>query len=167
MLGPVISARSGENIRRMIEIGLREGAELALDGRAAAVSGRAGGYFIGPTVFTGVKPGMEIHCTEIFGPVVVILRAESFDEALRIVNGHRYGNGASIYTQSGYWARRFKLEANCGMIGINVGIPAPAAQLPFGGSKDSLHCDIKTQGKAAIDFFTEPRIVTQRFWPEV
>ncbi len=167
VLGPVISARSRENIRRMIEIGLREGAELALDGRAAAVPGRAGGYFIGPTVFTGVKPGMEIHCTEIFGPVVVILRAESFDEALRIVNGHRYGNGASIYTQSGYWARRFKLEANCGMIGINVGIPAPAAQLPFGGSKDSLHCDIKTQGKAAIDFFTEPRIVTQRFWPEV
>jgi len=109
---------------------------------------------------------MEIHKTEIFGPVVVILKADSLDEAIRIINDHQYGNGASIYTQNGCFARKFKLETKCGMIGINVGIPAPVAYLPFGGMKASLFADIKTQGKAIINFFTEDKIVTERYWPE-
>ena len=83
-----------------------------------------------------------------------------------IINGGEYGNGASIYTQSGYWARRFKLEVDCGMIGINVGIPAPVAYLPFGGMKASLYADIKAQGRAVIQFFTDSKIVTERYWPD-
>jgi malonate-semialdehyde dehydrogenase (acetylating)/methylmalonate-semialdehyde dehydrogenase len=109
---------------------------------------------------------MEIHTTEIFGPVVVVLKAGSLDEAIQIINNLEYGNGASIYTQNDYYARKFKLETECGMIGINVGIPAPVAYLPFGGMKASLFADIKAQGKAIINFFTEDKIITERYWPE-
>jgi malonate-semialdehyde dehydrogenase (acetylating)/methylmalonate-semialdehyde dehydrogenase len=130
------------------------------------VPGRERTLHAGPTVFAGVRPGMAVHRTEIFGPVVVVLQASSFEEAVRIVNAHEYSNGASIYTQSGHWARRFKLEVDCGMIGVNVGIPAPVAHLPFGGMKASLFSDIKAQGRAVIHFYTETRIVTERFWPE-
>jgi malonate-semialdehyde dehydrogenase (acetylating)/methylmalonate-semialdehyde dehydrogenase len=166
VLGPVISSKSKKFILDMIETGVKEGATLALDGRDAVVPGCKKGYFVGPTVFTDVKPGMEIHKTEIFGPVVVILKAETLDEAIKIINDHQYGNGASIYTQNGYWARKFKLETQCGMIGINVGIPAPVAYLPFGGMKESQYADIKAQGKTIIDFFTEDKIITERYWPE-
>jgi malonate-semialdehyde dehydrogenase (acetylating)/methylmalonate-semialdehyde dehydrogenase len=166
LMGPVISAKSKKFILEMIETGVKEGATLALDGRDLVVEGCEKGYFVGPTVFTDVKPGMEIHKTEIFGPVVVILKADTLDEAIKIVNDHQYGNGGSIYTQNGFWARKFKLEAECGMIGINVGIPAPVAYLPFGGMKESQYADIKAQGKAIIEFFTEDKIITERYWPE-
>jgi malonate-semialdehyde dehydrogenase (acetylating)/methylmalonate-semialdehyde dehydrogenase len=165
VMGPVISQASLERIHGLIEAGVKEGATLALDGRGIKIEGREGGHFIGPTVFTDVKPGMEIHKTEIFGPVVVILKADSLDEAIEIINNHRYGNGGSIYTQDGYAARKFKLETLCGMIGINVGIPAPVAYLPFGGMKDSQFADIKAQGKAIVKFFTEEKIVVERWWP--
>jgi malonate-semialdehyde dehydrogenase (acetylating)/methylmalonate-semialdehyde dehydrogenase len=166
VMGPVISAKAREFIHAMIETGIGEGAHLALDGRGVQPTGCSGGHFVGPTVFTEVRPGMAIHATEIFGPVVVVLRAGDFDEAVRILNEHPYGNGASIYTQSGYWARRFKLEVQCGMIGVNVGIPAPVAHLPFGGMKASQFSDIKAQGRAVIDFFTERKVITERYWPE-
>ena len=166
VMGPVISAKSKQFILEMIETGIKEGATLSLDGRDITVPGCENGYFVGPTVFTDVKPGMEIHSTEIFGPVVVVLKAGSLDEAIRIINDHEYGNGASIYTQNGYYARKFKLETNCGMIGVNVGIPAPVAYLPFGGMKASQFADIKAQGKVIINFFTESRIITERFWSE-
>ena len=166
VMGPVISARSKQSILDMIETGIAEGATLALDGRDIAVPGCEKGHFVGPTVFTDVKPGMKIHSTEIFGPVVVILKAGSIDEAIGIINDLEYGNGASIYTQNGYYARKFKLETQCGMIGVNVGIPAPVAYLPFGGMKASQFADIKAQGKAIINFFTEDKIITERYWPE-
>ena len=166
LMGPVISANAKESILGLIEDGVREGATLALDGRDIVVEGSEGGYYIGPTVFTDVEPGMKIHRTEIFGPVVVILKAKNLDHAIEIVNGHEYGNGHSIYTQNGYWARKFKLEAEGGMIGVNVGIPAPVAYLPFGGMKGSQWADIKTQGKAIVNFYTQDKIVTERFWPE-
>ncbi|MFH1718265.1 MAG: CoA-acylating methylmalonate-semialdehyde dehydrogenase [Planctomycetota bacterium] len=166
VMGPVISAKSKQFILGMIETGIKEGATLTLDGRDIAVPGCAKGYFIGPTVFTDVRPGMDIHNTEIFGPVVVVLKADSLDEAIRIINDHQYGNGASIYTQNGYYARKFKLETECGMIGINVGIPAPVAYLPFGGMKASQFADIKAQGRAIVSFFTEEKIITERYWPE-
>ena len=166
VMGPVISAKSKQFILSMIETGFKEGATLALDGRNIAVPGCENGHFVGPTVFTDVKPGMEIHKTEIFGPVVVILKAGSLDEAIKIINDHQYGNGASIYTQNGHWARKFKLETDCGMIGINIGIPAPVAYLPFGGMKASQFADIKAQGKAVVNFFTQDKIVTERYWPE-
>ena len=166
VMGPVISAKAKQFVLQMVETGVGEGAKLALDGRGLVVPGRENGYFVGPTVFAGVQPGMEIHKTEIFGPVVIILRAGSFEEAIRIINEHQYANGASIYTQDGYWARRFKLEAECGMIGVNVGIPAPVAYLPFGGMKASLYCDIKAQGKDVIGFYTERKVITERYWGE-
>jgi len=166
VMGPVISAKSKKFILEMIEKGVKEGATLALDGRDLVVPGCEKGHFVGPTVFTDVKPGMDIHNTEIFGPVVVILKADTIDEAINIINEHQYGNGASIYTQNGYWARKFKLDTECGMIGINVGIPAPVAYLPFGGMKKSQYSDIKAQGKAVINFFTEDKIITERYWPE-
>jgi malonate-semialdehyde dehydrogenase (acetylating)/methylmalonate-semialdehyde dehydrogenase len=166
VVGPVISGRAKEFILSMIEAGLKEGARLALDGRGVRVPGRERGHYIGPTVFTDVEPGMAVHRTEIFGPVQVILKADGLDKAIRIINEHPYGNGASIYTQNGFYARRFKLETRAGMIGINVGIPAPVAYLPFGGMKDSQFSHIKAQGKAIVRFFTDEKIVTERYWPE-
>ncbi len=164
LMGPVISAKAKQFICGMIEAGVKEGARLALDGRRLVVPGREQGHFLGPTIFVDVRPGMEIHKTEIFGPVVTILKAEHFDDAVRIINEHQYANGASIYTQDGYWARRFKLEVECGMIGVNVGIPAPVAQLPFGGMKASSFSQIKAQGRAVLDFFTTQKVVTERYW---
>jgi len=109
---------------------------------------------------------MQVHQTEIFGPVQVMLRADTLDDAIAIINRHPYGNGASIYTQNGYWARRFKMETQAGMIGVNVGIPAPVASLPFGGMKASQFSHIKAQGKSIVSFFTQEKIVTERYWPE-
>jgi len=166
VVGPVISARAEEFILSMIDAGVKEGARLALDGRGVKVAGCEKGHYVGPTVFTEVRPGMAIHQTEIFGPVQVILKAGTLDEAIRIVNDHPYGNGASIYTQNGYYARKFKLEAQAGMIGVNVGIPAPVAYLPFGGMKSSQFSHVKAQGKAIVGFFTQDKIVTERYWPE-
>jgi len=166
VMGPVISAKAKDFILSMIDEGIKEGATLALDGRGIKVKGCQKGYFIGPTVFTDVVPGMKIHEVEIFGPVVVILKEDSLDGAIKIINDHKYGNGASIYTQNGYYARKFKLETEVGMIGINVGIPAPVAYLPFGGMKESQYADIKAQGKAIINFYTEDKIVTERYFRE-
>lgn len=166
LMGPVISDRAKQFVLEMIEKGVREGATLALDGRNIKVPGCEKGHFVGPTVFTDVKPGMEIHETEIFGPVVVMMKTGTIEEAIGIINEHQYGNGASIYTQNGYFARKFKLEVECGMIGVNVGIPAPVAYLPFGGMKASQFADIKAQGKAVINFFTEDKVITERYWEE-
>jgi malonate-semialdehyde dehydrogenase (acetylating)/methylmalonate-semialdehyde dehydrogenase len=166
VMGPVISAKAKQFILDMIERGVREGATLAYDRRNVDVPGGDRGHYVGPVVLTDVKPGMQVHQTEIFGPVVVILRAQSLDEAIGIINDHPYGNGASIYTQNGYWARRFKIETLAGMIGINVGIPAPVAFLPFGGMKQSLFSGVKAQGKSVVDFFTEEKVITERYWDE-
>jgi malonate-semialdehyde dehydrogenase (acetylating)/methylmalonate-semialdehyde dehydrogenase len=166
VMGPVISEKAKKFILDMIEEGVKEGAKLLLDGRGFAAPGYEKGHFVGATVFGDVKPGMKIHTTEIFGPVVSIMKVQSLDEAIKIINDHQYGNGASIYTQNGYYARKFKVDANAGMIGVNVGIPAPVAYLPFGGMKNSQFADIKAQGRAVINFYTEDKIVTERFWKE-
>ena len=166
LMGPVISAQSREFIHKMIETGIREGATLALDDRDIQVAGCESGHFVGPTVFTDVKPGMDIHKTEIFAPVVVILKVDTLGEAIQIINEHQYSNACSIYTQNGYHARKFKLEANCGMVGVNVGIPAPVPFLPFGGMGNSMKCDIKMQGKPAFDFYTENKIIVERYFEE-
>jgi malonate-semialdehyde dehydrogenase (acetylating)/methylmalonate-semialdehyde dehydrogenase len=166
LMGPVINLKAKKFILDMIETGIKEGASLVLDGRDIEIPGGEKGHFIGPTVFIDVKPGMEIHKTELFGPVVVILKAESLDEAIKIINEHQYTNACSIYTQNGYHARKFKLEAECGMIGVNVGIPAPVPFLPFGGTRNSMICDIKMQGKSAVDFFTQNKVIVERYWEE-
>ena len=141
------------------------GKVLVVDGRGVMVPGCENGHFLGTSVFTDVKEGMAIHNVEIFGPVQSIMNVDTLDDAIQIINNHAYGNGCSLYTQNGDWARKFKLKAQCGMIGINVGIPAPVAYLPFGGMKQSQYADIKTQGVAAVRFFTEDKIITERFWP--
>jgi malonate-semialdehyde dehydrogenase (acetylating)/methylmalonate-semialdehyde dehydrogenase len=137
-----------------------------LNGCGVNVKGGENGHFIGPSILADVRPGMTVEETELFGPVVVIMKFASLEDAIRAINNHQYGNGASIYTQNGYHARKFKLEAKAGMIGVNIGIPAPVAFLPFGGTKASLRADIKAQGKDIVDFFTERKVVTERFWPE-
>jgi malonate-semialdehyde dehydrogenase (acetylating)/methylmalonate-semialdehyde dehydrogenase len=164
VMGPLISARARESILSLIQDGISEGARPALDGSGFTLTSRPGGHFVGPTVLADVRPGMKVHRTEIFGPVVVMLRVNTLDEAIAVINEHEYGNGASIYTQSGYHARKFKIEALAGMIGVNVGIPAPVAYLPFGGMKESMHSDIKAQGAEVVEFFTERKIVTERYW---
>lgn len=161
VMGPVINAAAKERIFQLIGKGESEGAELLLDGRNLRTEK---GFFIGPTIFDGVEPEMEIHTTEIFGPVVCIMKTNTLEEAVAVINAHRYGNGASIYTSDGYSARYFKMETQAGMIGINVGIPAPVAFLPFGGMKDSLFSDIKAQGKSVVNFFTDEKIITERYW---
>ena len=166
VVGPVITKKAKDFIESMIQTGVDEGANLVLDGRGYKVEGSEKGYFVGPTVFTDVKPGMEIHKIEIFGPVQCIMKVESLDEAIELLNSHLYGNGASIYTQNGWWSRRFKLEVECGMIGVNVGIPAPVAFLPFGGMKTSQWADIKAQGRKVVDFFTQDKVITERYWRE-
>ena len=166
VIGPVISAAAKQRIEDLIQTGVDEGATLLVDGRGAEIAGCEKGNFIGPTVLADVQPGSTVERTEIFGPVVIILKFDSLDEAIATINRHEFGNGASIYTQSGYWARQFKTETHAGMIGINVGIPAPVAYLPFGGMKGSIFADIKGQSKEVVRFFTESKIVTERYWPE-
>jgi malonate-semialdehyde dehydrogenase (acetylating)/methylmalonate-semialdehyde dehydrogenase len=166
VIGPVINSAAKQRIEGLIAAGVDEGATLLVDGRGTEVSGCEGGNFIGPTVLADVQPGSILERTEIFGPVVIILKFDSLEEAIATVNRHEFGNGASIYTQSGYWARQFKTETKAGMIGINVGIPAPVAYLPFGGMKGSIFADIKGQSKEVVRFFTESKIITERYWPE-
>ena len=163
VVGPVISSAAKQRIESLIQSGVDEGAELLLDGRGVRMPA---GHYIGPTVLANVRPGMTVERTEIFGPVVILLRFESLDEAITAINRHELGNGASIYTQNGYWARRFAMETRAGMIGINVGIPAPVAPLPFGGTKGSIFADIKAQSKEVVQFFTQTKIITSRYWPE-
>jgi malonate-semialdehyde dehydrogenase (acetylating)/methylmalonate-semialdehyde dehydrogenase len=166
LMGPVISAKAKQFIHDMIDKGIKEGAKLALDGRNIKIPGCEKGHFIGPTVFIDVKTDMEIYKTEIFAPVVCILKAKSLDEAIGMINSHQYSNGSSLYTQNGYYARKFKLEVQTGMVGINVGIPAPVPFFPFGGMKNSMLCDIKMQAKSALRFFTHDKVIVERYWDE-
>ena len=166
LMGPVITKNALDFIHRTIEAGINEGATLALDGRDITVEGSEGGFYVGPTVFVDVKQGMEIHRTEIFAPVVSIMKTDTLDEAIDIINNHQFSNACSIYTRSGYSAREFKLKARTGMIGVNVGIPAPVPFLPFGGTGNSMLSDIKMQGKSAIRFYTDEKVIVERFWPE-
>ncbi|MCR4404030.1 MAG: CoA-acylating methylmalonate-semialdehyde dehydrogenase [Candidatus Acetothermia bacterium] len=163
-MGPVISKKHKERVLGYIDRGLQEGARLLLDGRSIRVAGHEEGYFIGPTVFDRVRPEMAIAREEIFGPVASIIRVADLDEAIEIIHANPYGNASSIFTTSGSAAREFKYRVKCGNIGINVGIVAPMAFFPFGGRKDSFFGDLHGQGRDAIDFFTEKKVVITRWW---
>ncbi len=163
-MGPVISKRHMERVLGYIEKGVEEGAKLILDGREIRVEEYPNGYFIGPTIFDQVEPQMTIANEEIFGPVACIVKARDLDEAIDIIHANPYGNAASIYTSSGQWAREFKYRVQCGNIGINIGIVAPMAFFPFSGSKDSFFGDLHGQGRDAIDFFTENKVVISRWF---
>lgn len=162
-MGPVISANAKQRIEHYIDLGIKEGATLALDGRNPAIpEENQHGYFVGPTVFTGVTPEMSIARDEIFGPVLSVMKAGCINGILRMIKNHPMGNGACIFTQNSYYTEQFINQADVGMVGVNVGICAPHPYLPFGGIKDSLVGNNKVQGKEGIDFFTQNKVATVR-----
>ncbi|MEK6662814.1 MAG: CoA-acylating methylmalonate-semialdehyde dehydrogenase [Pseudomonadota bacterium] len=163
-MGPVISSAHRDRIVGLIDSGVAQGATLLLDGRGIRVPGCEQGFFVGPTLFDQVTPEMEIYREEIFGPVLIVLRAANLDEAITLVNRNPYGNGTAIFTRSGAAARRFENEIEVGMVGINVPIPVPMAFFSFGGWKASLFGDLHMHGMEGVWFYTCTKAVTSR-WP--
>jgi malonate-semialdehyde dehydrogenase (acetylating)/methylmalonate-semialdehyde dehydrogenase len=164
-MGPIYTAEHRASIIGWIEKGVSEGAELIVDGRPFIHPDSPAGFFLGPSLFDHVTPEMEIYREEIFGPVLGIVRVATYDEAIALINGHRYANGTAIFTTDGGAARRFKLEVDVPMIGVNVPIPVPAGYLSFGGAKHSAFGDLSMRGEDGIRFFTKQKEVTER-WPE-
>jgi malonate-semialdehyde dehydrogenase (acetylating)/methylmalonate-semialdehyde dehydrogenase len=164
-MGPIYTAEHRESIIRWIERGVEGGAELAVDGRPFRQPEHPDGFFLGASLFDHVTPDMEIFNEEIFGPVLGIVRVATYDEALALVNGHQYANGTAIFTTDGGAARRYQLEVDVPMIGVNVPIPVPAGYLSFGGAKKSSFGDLAMRGEDGIRFFTQLKEVTIR-WPE-
>lgn len=162
-MGTVISPQAKERIEGMITQGVEEGAGILLDGRGLTVDGYDQGAFVGPTILADVTPEMTVVRDEIFGPVLALMKADSFDQAVELVNSSRYGNAASIFTTSGKHAREFKYRVKAGNIGVNIGVAAPSASFPFGGQKESFYGDLHGQGSDAIEFFTERKIVIERW----
>jgi malonate-semialdehyde dehydrogenase (acetylating) / methylmalonate-semialdehyde dehydrogenase len=164
-MGPLVTGSHRDKVYSYIETGLQEGATLAIDNSDVKVEGHEDGFFLGPCVFDNVTPQMSIYRDEIFGPVLVVLRTESYDGALEIVNGNPYGNGTAIFTNDGGAARRYQNEVEVGMVGINVPIPVPMAFYSFGGWKDSLFGDSHIHGPEGVKFYTRGKVVTSR-WPD-
>jgi malonate-semialdehyde dehydrogenase (acetylating)/methylmalonate-semialdehyde dehydrogenase len=163
--GPVVSAAHRAKIADYIQVGVDEGAELVVDGRDFSLQGFEKGFFIGPSLFDGVRKGMKTYQEEIFGPVLQIVRAESFEEALALPSEHQYGNGVAIFTRNGRAAREFASRVNVGMVGINVPIPVPVAYHTFGGWKRSAFGDTNQHGVEGVKFYTKVKTITAR-WPE-
>jgi malonate-semialdehyde dehydrogenase (acetylating)/methylmalonate-semialdehyde dehydrogenase len=163
--GPVVTAAHKKKIADYIQIGKDEGADLVVDGRNFSLQGYEKGFFIGPSLFDNVKPGMKTYHEEIFGPVLQIVRANSFEEAVALPSKHQYGNGVAIFTRNGRAAREFAAKVNVGMVGINVPIPVPVAYHTFGGWKRSAFGDTNQHGMEGVKFWTKVKTVTAR-WPE-
>jgi malonate-semialdehyde dehydrogenase (acetylating)/methylmalonate-semialdehyde dehydrogenase len=147
-----------------IEKGIAEGATLALDGRGYKHPKQPEGYYLGPTIFTDVKPDMVIAREEIFGPVLCVMKAGSFDEAVEIVKKHELGNASSIFTSSGKYAREYRWRVEPSMLGVNIGVAAPMAFFPFGGAKGSFYGDLKAHGRDAIEFYTDKKVTITRWF---
>ncbi len=163
--GPVVTAAHKAKIESYIQMGVDEGAELVVDGRGFTLQGHEQGFFVGPTLFDRVTPQMRSYQEEIFGPVLQMVRADSFEEALRLPSDHQYGNGVAIFTRNGHAAREFAARVNVGMVGINVPIPVPVAYHTFGGWKRSAFGDTNQHGMEGVKFFTKVKTITQR-WPD-
>ncbi len=163
-MGPVISKQHRDKVLSYIEKGIAEGATLALDGRGYKDPKNPNGYYLGPTVFTNVKADMVIAREEIFGPVICIMKAENFDEAVAIVKKHELGNASSIFTSSGKSAREYRYQVEPSMLGVNIGVAAPMAFFPFGGAKGSFFGDIKAHGTDAVDFYTDKKVNIVRWF---
>ncbi|QWT17485.1 CoA-acylating methylmalonate-semialdehyde dehydrogenase [Collinsella sp. zg1085] len=167
-LGPVVSAAHRDHVLSWIERGINEGATLVLDGRNPEVpAGCEGGFFVGATIFDHVTEDMAIGRDEIFGPVLAIKRVRDFDEGIRIMNANPFANGSSIFTQDGYFARRFVRETDGGMVGVNVGIPVPSAYYPFSGNKDSFFGDQHVLGQDGYRFYTRAKTVTTHWFDDI
>ncbi|MEK9604053.1 MAG: CoA-acylating methylmalonate-semialdehyde dehydrogenase [Flavobacteriaceae bacterium] len=165
-MGPVITAESKARITDLIELGISEGANALLDGRNTKVSGYDKGNFLSPTILENVSLDKKLIKTEIFGPVMSLISMKTIDEAIAFVNSGNYGNMACLFTSNGASARKFRNEADAGNIGINIGVAAPMAQFPFSGWKDSFFGDLHGQGKHAIEFFTQTKVIIER-WPNI
>jgi malonate-semialdehyde dehydrogenase (acetylating)/methylmalonate-semialdehyde dehydrogenase len=164
-MGPVINSASQQRVEQLIALGAKEGAGVPVDGRGTVVKGYERGNFVRPTILSDVPQGSEIARTEIFGPVLSLMHVNSIDDAIQLVNSGQYGNQASLFTNSGNAARRFRYEAEAGNIGINIGVAAPMAFFPFSGWKDSFFGDMHGQGMDAVEFFTQKKVVVER-WPK-
>ena len=160
-MGPLVTAVHRDKVASYIEAGAKEGATVVVDGRDLKIDGD--GFFLGPTLLDNVSPKMSVYTDEIFGPVLSILRVNTYDEALNLVNSHQYGNGTAIFTNDGGAARRFQNEVEVGMVGINVPIPVPMAYYSFGGWKNSLFGDSHAHGTEGVHFFTRGKVVTSRW----
>jgi len=163
-MGPVISKAHREKVLGYIEKGIAEGATLALDGRGYRDPKNPDGWFLGPSVFTGVKPDMVIAREEIFGPVLCVMKADSFDEAVEIVKRHELGNASSIFTSSGKAAREYRWRVEPSMLGVNIGVAAPMAFFPFGGAKGSMYGDLKAHGQDSVEFYTDKKVTISRWF---
>jgi malonate-semialdehyde dehydrogenase (acetylating)/methylmalonate-semialdehyde dehydrogenase len=164
-VGPVISCGARDRIREWIDRGVNDGAQLVVDGRQPTADALpTEGSYVGPTILDEVTPEMEIAKEEVFGPVLTVIRAASLDQAIEIVNSSRFGNGASIFTESGASVRRYRHEVQAGMVGVNIGVAAPVAFFPFSGWKDSFLGDLHAHGTDAVEFFTRKKTVTTRFF---
>jgi malonate-semialdehyde dehydrogenase (acetylating) / methylmalonate-semialdehyde dehydrogenase len=165
-VGPVISKAARTRIEGFIAQGVSEGAKLELDGRNPVIAGYEKGNFIAPTIFSDVKPGMRIYDEEIFGPVLVIVNVDTLDDAIALVNANPYGNGTGIFTQSGAVARKFQNEIDVGQVGINVPVPVPVPYFSFTGSRGSRLGDLGPYGKQVIQFYTQTKTVTERWFDD-
>ncbi len=164
-MGPVINADSKARIEKLVALGESEGAKVVLDGRSKKVSGYEDGFFVFPTILDHVPPKSEIARTEIFGPVFSLMHADTVEEAIALVNDRTFGNAASIFTSNGATARQFRYEVNSGNVGINIGVPAPMAYFPFSGWRESFYGDLHAQGFHGMEFYTETKVVIER-WPK-
>jgi malonate-semialdehyde dehydrogenase (acetylating)/methylmalonate-semialdehyde dehydrogenase len=162
--GPVVTRAALDRISALIQAGVGEGAKLVVDGRGVKVAGKESGFYLGPSLFDFVTPQMRIYKEEIFGPVLTVLRAANYEEALALANDHEYGNGVAIFTRDGDAARDFAARVQVGMVGINVPIPTPLAYHSFGGWKRSSFGDLNQHGPDSIRFWTRTKTVTAR-WP--
>ncbi len=165
-LGPLISKQAKERVEGLIGEGVKEGAKLELDGRGAKIPGYENGNFVAPTIFSGVQPHHKVYTAEIFGPVLCLVEAETLDEAIDLINKNPYGNGTGIFTQSGAAARKFQNEIDVGQVGINVPIPVPVPAFSFSGSRGSKLGDLGPYGKQAIQFYTQSKTVTARWFDD-
>ncbi len=163
-MGPLVTKDHYDKVRGYVELGVEEGADLVADGRSLVVEGHEDGFFLGPCLFDNVRPDMRIYNEEIFGPVLCVVRTDSEEEAMRIIDEHEYGNGTCIFTRDGDAARYFADNINVGMVGINVALPVPVAYHSFGGWKRSLFGDLYAYGPDSIRFYTRRKTITQR-WP--
>ena len=164
-LGPLITEDHKERVKNYIELGVEQGARLVLDGRQEEFAKSASGFYIGPTIFDSVEPTMDIYLDEIFGPVLSIVRVDTIDEAISLINNHQFGNGTSIFTNDGGNARVFQEDIKVGMVGVNVPIPVPMAYHSFGGWKSSLFGPLNMHGPDGVRFFTRMKTITSR-WSE-
>ncbi len=162
-MGPLVNAEHREFVSGWIEKSIDEGADLVLDGRTVDVEGHEGGFYMGPTVFDKVTPEMACGQQEVFGPVLYVKRVADFDEGVELINSSEFANGATIFTQSGYYGREFARRIDAGMVGINVGIPVPISVFPFSGHKKSFFGDLHVMGRDGVMFYTETKAVTS-FW---